>query len=98
MKTSTILCWKKLQVIKLNNTGYVAAFVNGVLRKVHRIVLYRSNAARLLLWRVRSKWKQLLMSRPSNTMRYNYDAQSYFKNFDHGSADDNPSPLAPRSF
>lgn len=51
--------------------------------------------ARLLIWRFKSPWSKLLR-RKSNTIRYNYDAQSYSQNFDEGCSDDNPSPLAPR--
>ncbi|KAL0435554.1 UNVERIFIED_CONTAM: hypothetical protein Sradi_0263300 [Sesamum radiatum] len=71
-----------------------ATLVNSVQRETTETCRHGSYAAWLLLWRFRSQWKRLL-SKQSNKTRYNYDAQSYSRNFDNGCSDDNPHHWLP---
>ncbi|KAK4407263.1 hypothetical protein Sango_0307300 [Sesamum angolense] len=100
MKMSKIMSLKKILMFKWGKAflarGSTAALVNSVQRETTETCRHGSYAAWLLLWRFRSQWKRLL-SKQSNKTRYNYDAQSYSRNFDNGCSDDNPSPLAPRT-
>lgn len=88
----------KVQILKLRRKimcSSSAVRLISVQKRLQENCCHVSYYARLLIWRFNSQWKQILR-RKSNTIRYNYDAQSYSQNFDEGRSDDNPSPLAPR--